>query len=796
MIAMIEGKFKDMRRVCKEPTTAVKIPTVVIEADPGFGKSQIARQFGEQYFKKQVEAAREVIVFTLHAGNLEELCSSYLEFGGLLDVSPKQLNTIREMSSTDIDTLANKLDTLIEIVGEKLRELQETQHFKLRWLIIVDNLLNWQDPTKEERNVLEFLPYCDNAKMKETSWGQGRALITLQRGKGKFKDRGGEMLSIIRLEEHKLSEDKAAELLVSVADPEMEHGIVKEKLNEAGVRSVAQKLDFIPLALVTVAAFKKSMTEDYPTFSWNECLEKIKSALHVKVSHTQYRYGCLQQVTQITLRRLAEASEVLHMAFIAVGYCDNQNIPSDLIKRFIEKQVGVQDDMQMMKLKACPLLSCTSEWKGTDKTKRHTLYRMHQVTHGILQAAMLPEWAREKMEVQPLTPPHFRPLLGVALEVNEESDMTQRGFLGSHLFSLATHARKQYKEHTKDRQWREIPEVICAAVCSTNLSPVAMRTQLKYIQGCMHMSEQIADVTNTDKARYMSVKCGALAGIGKEERARKVGNEALKIMVKEDAPAKLIADSLTSLSWHYGNEIHFGISTMESHLHCVEEASGGKSTKQYAIALMQLGELWKKIDRNKGREALETAVDILSEEEDSMDYAVALGYYARFLLSSWSASDVREALRLCKRSASIMEKLVSKDTMLHIDRFSTLGRAYLTNLQPKEAIKALTPCVKKVKEFHGNPGAQWRLQQALAVSHLMRGDIDKCLHLFRENVRLQEVHDIHVSRGDRRMNKVAMMVLPVVNYLLVKPLSAVCCRLWRRKETQLAIEDEEDMEVD
>ena len=90
------------------------------------------------------------------------------------------------------------------------------------------------------------------------------------------------------------------------------------------------------------------------------------------------------------------------------------------------------------------------------------------------------------------------------------------------------------------------------------------------------------------------------AGSGREQQAQDVGAEALSIMVKEKAPAQLIASSLQSLSWHYGNEVHFEIKTMESHLHYVAKASGGKDTRQYAVALMQVGELWKKVDKSKG----------------------------------------------------------------------------------------------------------------------------------------------------------------------------------------------------
>ena len=48
----------------------------------------------------------------------------------------------------------------------------------------------------------------------------------------------------------------------------------------------------------------------------------------------------------------------------------------------------------------------------------------------------------------------------------------------------------------------------------------------------------------------------------------------------------------------------------------------------------------------------------------------------------------------------------------------------------------------------------------------MRGDIDKYLALLCKNIQLQE-EDIHVSHGDCRMNRLAVLVLSVHGELAV-----------------------------
>ena len=116
------------------------------------------------------------------------------------------------------------------------------------------------------------------------------------------------------------------------------------------------------------------------------------------------------------------------------------------------------------------------------------------------------------------------------------------------------------------------------------------------------MSNEIEAVTRIDQTRYQSVQCGPALACRQWQGAAgpRCGRRGPVNHGQEKAPAQLIASSLQSLSWHYGNEVHFGIKTMESHLHYVAKASGGEDTRQYAVALMQVGELWKKVDKSKG----------------------------------------------------------------------------------------------------------------------------------------------------------------------------------------------------
>ena len=262
MISNIEESFETMNEACQLATTAIKIPTVVIEADPGFGKSQIARQFGEQYFKEQVGEAKPVVVFTLHAGNLQELGKSYLEFADLLCSDQESSAALR---NTRFKSSIDQLKTLIPVVGNRLYATLQ-RYPDLRWLIVVDNLFNL---THDREDMLTFLPHCNNPSM--ASWGRGRVLITMQL-RGEFVET--EMQRIMTQDCLQLSQKKATTILWEVAkdDRQSEPEVVE---------SIAQQLDCIPLALVSAATYKKLMTKKKSMYTWSEYQKELTTSVEV-----------------------------------------------------------------------------------------------------------------------------------------------------------------------------------------------------------------------------------------------------------------------------------------------------------------------------------------------------------------------------------------------------------------------------------------------------------------------------------------------------------------------------------
>ena len=772
MIRKIEECFEAMEEACEMATTAIKIPTVVIEADPGFGKSQIARQFGEHYYKKQVDAACPVVVFTLHAGNLQELSKSYLEFAEQLGGDQESSNTLRTVR---FKNSVDQLNTLIPVVGERLHARSQ-EHPGLQWLIVVDNLFNLSG-RKEDENMLNFLPHCNNTSME--FWGTGKVLITMQLC-GKFRET--DMQRIIVQEDLQLSVEKATEILWEVAEDD-------RKSEPDVVECIAEELDCIPLALVSAGTYKKYVTKENAQYTWSNYTKDLAKSIEVIQLHSsEYRQKCLPHAVYMTLNKLAEKNDVMKTAFVAVSYCEYRSIPGDFVSRYLQRQLAHESglDLKMMQLRRCPFLTSVNTPVGADK-EIITLYHMHRVTHRILQHDVIPKWG----ECLKLAESFLLPLLQTCLQHDEVLDAfplhsARRGFFSAHVFSVAKSASAVYQKAKVEAEkrrcqseclWKEIPEAMCVAVKNCKLSPRSVSEQEELLRECIDIAasdEMHACVSRVEHAKYLSQLCDCLGNAGKESEARENGLKALSMLKEHKGDPKLIALALQNLGWHFGSEVDLGITTIQANLCYVEEAFG-KGSKEYAVSLFHLGEVVKKRDRNKGREILEQSVAILKNKGDSLELLGAQSYYARFLLKSWSSSDQKLALELCEDNIRMAEKLVDHNTVIYTGMLLNWVRACSSCFSPGRALDEVPAHLEMVKRYHRRPLAEWALQLVMAVAHLMKGNIDEGIVHLKACTELQErkTLDFNVQLPDRIGIRLGVTVLPILNRVVIKPVSSV-----------------------
>ena len=135
------------------------VSTVYLSGNPGCGKSQIAREIGQQIFSKWTgDVAKLIFVATLNAESIETLASSYMTLGRHLGIT--------EYALTKLESL--KMEKPLEAVQQLHRLILPKVTKFTKWMIIADNVVDLH-------SVHGLLPQTGSKE-----WGHGHVLITTQ----------------------------------------------------------------------------------------------------------------------------------------------------------------------------------------------------------------------------------------------------------------------------------------------------------------------------------------------------------------------------------------------------------------------------------------------------------------------------------------------------------------------------------------------------------------------------------------------------------------------------------------
>ncbi len=158
-VQKLQNRFKDLQRKSK----VKEVVTVYITGRRGFGKTQLARHFGNKFFyQRKYSFPKKVFVGTIDATNKDTLVSSYRKLSIELGCEPKnssgKTGEFEELELVSVD------------MRKRLRHRT--------WLLIVDNLSamnNWEGKgtTKADWNTLWPQPG-------QEEWGKGCVLVTTQ----------------------------------------------------------------------------------------------------------------------------------------------------------------------------------------------------------------------------------------------------------------------------------------------------------------------------------------------------------------------------------------------------------------------------------------------------------------------------------------------------------------------------------------------------------------------------------------------------------------------------------------
>ena len=345
----IERITKKMEELYNGSSGAVS--TVYLSGNPGCGKTQLAREIGQQLFSEQNNDL--IFAATLNTESIETLVDSYLTLGRQLGITEYALTSLESLKKLKPVEAIKQLHRLI---------LPQTSKFA-KWLIIADNVIDL-------RLVRDLLPQTGSKE-----WGHGQVLITTQ-------DSGTIPQNTPHTYHESLSKgmrrDEAVELL----------GTVSQISERVQAENVAELLDFQPLALAFAAYFVQTVvTSGSSKYNWKAYLQDISTYSQRKKTETvlanensAYAKTTMAGV-EMAIQRAVETDEVLRHTFSFLSLCANDVLPLETVLKFVKTQVKDQlEDFMKATIVKSPFILVHFE-EGDERT----YLRLHKVVHEALK---------------------------------------------------------------------------------------------------------------------------------------------------------------------------------------------------------------------------------------------------------------------------------------------------------------------------------------------------------------------------------------------------------------------------
>ena len=342
-----------------------RLSYLYISGNPGSGKSQLAGLVAERFFDdlKEIPCGSS-FVMTLNAASPDSLLESYASFARHLKCPDYSI----------VETLSSKDST----VDEKITSLKMLVAMKITcytsWLLVVDNVTTMS-------SVHVHLPQF-NSK----AWERGHLLITTQDttsipSKSSFVNH----ISVSQ----GMEPDDARSLLSKLS------GIPDSEL----VGTVAQRLDYQPLALAGAAVFVKEIRQDKVSthFGWEEYLKILEKGKRQKTENTLvdtnpiYPNSMTKAIT-LAVETLMRSDKVQKHLFTFLALCAPRPLNMDIAVTHImnahEEFDEADKELIRLILKRNSLLLFQDDEGGC-------FIRLHQVVHDAIKTV-----AKECAEIQ------------------------------------------------------------------------------------------------------------------------------------------------------------------------------------------------------------------------------------------------------------------------------------------------------------------------------------------------------------------------------------------------------------
>ena len=708
----IERITNEMQELYKSSSGAVS--TVYLSGNPGCGKSQLAREIGQQFFSKQNNDL--IFVATLNTETIDKLADSYLTFGrhlGITEYALKGLESIKEEKPIEA---IKQLHRLI---------LPKTSKFT-KWLIIADNVIDL-------RLVRDLLPQTGSKE-----WGHGQVLITTQ-------DSGTIPQNAPHTYHESLSKgmrrDEAMELLENVSQ-------ISEQVQ---AENVAEFLDFQPLALAAAAYYVQTVvTSGSSNYDWRAYLQDIstysqrKEAETVLANESSAYAKTTMAAVEMAIQRAVETDEVLLHTYSFLSLCANDDLPLETVLKFVKAQVKDHPEVLMKANIVRSSLSLVHSEEGGERT----YLRLHKVVHDALKRGEIANL--KSCRESDHTMAEAVKIFNSQLEENYENYAFCKK-LRPHCESLLKQMTSEFSSDQNTLLERFTPFVdldtvidwlrTLASVCLESSYLVFAKNVVDLAYTLLENEDNTPTGVLIRKGRIFSISGVVYHRLGEYNRANELHGKALMIRKRifgEDHAD--VASSYNNLAAVFNR---LGESNQAKHLHekalmirkkilGEDHADVGESYNNLAAVYQRLGEY------NQAKELYEKAVSIRKRIFGEDDGKVAMSY-GNLASVYYGLGEYNEAKDLYEKALMIRKRIFGED---HADVASSynnfaavFNRLGESNQAKHLHEKALMIRKKILGEDHADVGESYN---NLAAVYQRLGEYNQAKELYEKAVSIRK----------------------------------------------------------
>ena len=324
------------------------VSTIYLSGSPGCGKTQIARQIGEEFFTRESDESEGLtFVATLNAETLETLADSYISLAKQLRITDYSLTNL---ATTRVNSPKETIQHLQCLILPKIQQF-------LKWLIIADNVVDLS------------LVCCYLPQTACKDWGHGQVLITTQDSSAiptNVPHTYHESLSV------GMQPEDAVELLKQVS---------QISGNDEQVQRVAEVLEYQPLALAAAAFYVQTVAScGSPTYGWANYLETFVGGKREATEEPLAKGNPAYSKTMTTAIKMAidstlKSDEVLRQTFLFFSLCGSESLPVEAAVDFVKvRTLGQTEELIRAKILKSSLITCLySEDGASDYVRVHNV---------------------------------------------------------------------------------------------------------------------------------------------------------------------------------------------------------------------------------------------------------------------------------------------------------------------------------------------------------------------------------------------------------------------------------------